>query len=411
MGIFLIAFGMAAVIPGFFEIPKSLMGSAALATFLLTANITFTLLSKFFAGVSFGYQRQDIPNAILAISILVQGALSYLSLLAGLGIVGLALSAYLTGIGTMITLWVVVSKKFAPIGLSFNRLRKANWKPLLVYGGSVFFTMLGGQIILNTDNIVIGKIISLKSVTLYAIAFQLLRAFNIVFQRISDVFLPVIVQYYAKSDIGRVRFYFEESCFLSMAGFTGLALVMLSFGDMFIALWVGPDHFVGWTTFYLLIGFFWFQTYIHSFGLLHIAVGKMRPVVKLNIIEALTNIALSIMLAYPLGIRGVALGSFISHVTTNFIFLPRHTAPILDTTPLNIARKILIPVILPAIPVLYAAQLFRGLYFKYPLFSALAGSMLVLGGYFGILSILVGKERREWYMKKLLGKEKIGPII
>ncbi|MGD9058436.1 MAG: oligosaccharide flippase family protein, partial [Desulfobacterales bacterium] len=221
IGLILIIAGssLAFFLPDFFRLPTNALHPAALATFLMTLNLVFTLFSKFFAGVSFGHQRQEVPNMIAVGSALLQGGFSYWFLVNGFGIVGLAVAVIIGGsFGLTLRAWYCVHK-FRPIGLSFRLLSGAAWSPLLRFGGGIFIMAIGGQVILNTDNILIGKLLNLRFVTAYSVAYLLIMAVGNIFQRISDVFFPVLTDNYTKSDSENLRFYFMESTFISMTGY------------------------------------------------------------------------------------------------------------------------------------------------------------------------------------------------
>lgn len=99
-------------------------------------------------------------------------------------------------------------------------------------------------------------------------------------------------------------------------GFTGICLGVLL--NPFIALWIGEDYLLpSWTVFIIIVNYYTAgvqyasTTYREVTGLFK--VGKYRP-----LIAAMINLAVSIILAYPLGISGILLGTIISRLCVYF---------------------------------------------------------------------------------------------
>jgi O-antigen/teichoic acid export membrane protein len=404
IGLILIAAGssLSFFLPSFFRLPTNIWHSAALATFLMTLNLVFTLLSKFFAGVSFGHQRQEVPNIIAVGSALLQGGFSYWFLVNGFGIAGLASAVIIGGFFGLILRALYCALKFGPLGLSLRFLTDAAWGPLLRFGGGVFIMAIGGQVILNTDNILIGKVLHLRLVTAYSVAYMLIMAVGNIFQRISDVFFPVLTDNYTRSDCESLRFYFMESTFISMAGYTAAAVGLACFGADIISFWVGHEQFIGNKTLWVLLLFFWFQTFMHSHGLLLMSAGKIRPIVQLNIAEAITNLFLSVLLIMYLGVLGVALGSLLSIFITNYIFLPRYSSKILNVPRFQFNLKLTVSVLLPAVPVLAGGFLLRKYLPSSGFFQIFGSAALVSIAYLFSIWLTIGPVKRSWYHKKFV---------
>ena len=105
-----------------------------------------------------------------------------------------------------------------------------------------------------------------------------------------------------------------------MYGFTGICLGVLL--NPFISLWIGEDYLLpNWTVFIIIANYYTAgvqyasTTYREVTGLFKI--GKYRP-----LIAAVINLAVSIVLAYPLGISGILLGTIISRLCVYFWYDP-----------------------------------------------------------------------------------------
>lgn len=90
----------------------------------------------------------------------------------------------------------------------------------------------------------------------------------------------------------------------------------------FITLWIGADYLLpNWTVFIIIVNYYTAgvqyasTTYREVTGLFK--VGKYRP-----LIAAIINLVVSIILAYPLGISGILLGTIISRLCVYFWYDP-----------------------------------------------------------------------------------------
>lgn len=103
-----------------------------------------------------------------------------------------------------------------------------------------------------------------------------------------------------------------------LAGFAGLRTRYI----LEVALWIGEDYLLpSWTVFIIIVNYYTAgvqyasTTYREVTGLFK--VGKYRP-----LIAAMINLAVSIILAYPLGISGILLGTIISRLCVYFWYDP-----------------------------------------------------------------------------------------
>lgn len=187
---------------------------------------------------------------------------------------------------------------------------------------SLFLYKISGTIISSTDNILISKFQGLASVGLYSnyvYIVDVIRAF------LSYIFYSMtasIGNYNAtESKEANERMYYNLF-FASfwLYGFTGICLGVLL--NPFISLWIGKEYLLpGWTVFIIIANYYTAgvqyapTTYREVTGLFKI--GKYRP-----LIAAVINLVVSILLAYPLGISGILLGTIISRLCVYFWYDP-----------------------------------------------------------------------------------------
>lgn len=187
---------------------------------------------------------------------------------------------------------------------------------------ALFLYKISGTIISSTDNILISKFQGLTSVGLYsnyAYIVDVVRTF------LSYVFYSMtasVGNYHATESKEANEKMFYNLFFASfwLYGFTGICLGVLL--NPFISLWLGEDFLLpGWVVFIITVNYYTAgvqyasTTYREVTGLFN--VGKYRP-----LIAAILNIFFSVILARPLGIAGIILGTILSRLCVYFWYDP-----------------------------------------------------------------------------------------
>ncbi len=201
------------------------------------------------------------------------------------------------------------------ISVDQKRALKENVKSLFLY-------KISGTIISSTDNILISKFQGLASVGLYSNYVYIVDVIRTFLSYIFYSMTASIGNYNAteSKDANEKMFYNLFFASFWLYGFTGICLGVLL--NPFISLWIGEDYLLpSWTVFIIIVNYYTAgvqyasTTYREVTGLFK--VGKYRP-----LIAALINLVVSIILAYPLGISGILLGTIVSRVCVYFWFDP-----------------------------------------------------------------------------------------
>lgn len=187
---------------------------------------------------------------------------------------------------------------------------------------SLFLYKISGTITSSTDNILISKFQGLASVGLYsnyAYIVDVIRTF------LSYVFYSMtasVGNYNATESAADNERMFYNIFFSSfwLYGFTGICLAVLL--NPFISLWLGLDFLLpSWTVLIIIANYYTAGVQYASIIYREVTglfkVGKYRPLIAAGL-----NLIVSILLAYPLGISGILLGTIISRLCVYFWYDP-----------------------------------------------------------------------------------------
>ena len=221
--------------------------------------------------------------------------------------------------------WIarVTDKKFPFLtDASAGKISPKQKKALKDNVKSLFLYKISGTITSSTDNILISKFQGLASVGLYSNYVYIVDVIRTFLSYIFYSMTASIGNYNATESKEANEKMFYNLFFASfwLYGFTGICLGVLL--NPFIALWIGADYLLpNWTVFIIIVNYYTAgvqyasTTYREVTGLFK--VGKYRP-----LIAAIINLAVSIILAYPLGISGILLGTIISRLCVYFWYDP-----------------------------------------------------------------------------------------
>lgn len=194
---------------------------------------------------------------------------------------------------------------------------------LLFTSGIRFFTLqIASIIILNTDNLVISHFLGTEEVTSYAVTFKLFITGLMMVTALIIALWPIYGRAFGRGDWQWIQRTYNYSFFLQIipGGLVWIGGVI--FCQLIINIWTGPAGYGGLLVAFALGGY----VYISSFGgANHSLINGLNPtniVVVFGIIEAILNLVISLVLVKPLGIGGVALGTFIASFVVNTWFPP-----------------------------------------------------------------------------------------
>ncbi|MCU0560207.1 MAG: hypothetical protein MUD16_08440 [Desulfobacterales bacterium] len=384
-------------------LPEGAGQDAAVLFLMLALYLGFSYLSKFFTGICNGHHDYAYPNYISVLTVGLQAAAAYALLAAGHGLRGLVLSYALAGAVNAAIKFGYCRQRYGPLELRLRWPQSAVALSMAKFCLGIFVTTVGGQIILNTDNLLIARMLSLELVTAYAINFQIVLYMSLIFQRLPDVLFPT----YAGLDVHRDRSalctLFIESSVCSLAGYAGFALLYALFAERFFEVWIGASHFVGRSVAWVILAFFFCQTFIHSHAVLLLSKARLRQVVAWNIAEALLNVMLSVAFAAAYGVLGVAIGSLLANLATNFIALPLQIRREIGLPIGRQLRAILMPIAPPLALLLAAGSALRGTMAELS-GPAIIGCMVIASlTYAALVGMLLGRKRRQFYYTHAAG--------
>lgn len=314
---------IAALLDRFFEIPPQLGSAAPWALLLAGINVAVAVVFGVFGGVLAALHRFDILSILVILQNLVRaGAIVWL-VGRGHGILALAAIELVVGVAMNVAQLLICRKIYPELRISFRHPGGRHVRVLWDFSLYAFLIGVGWTLISQTDNVVVGALVSVSAITFYAIGSNLTDQVRSVTASLTSTFAPLASSLDGIGDREKLESLFVQGTRVGLL--IGLALIVALFvrGETFISLWMGeeygPDS--GRVLQILLV---WRLLNVANATSVNVAFGiaKHKRVAQFVIVEALANLALSLALVERFGIYGVAFGTLLPGLVVQGILIP-----------------------------------------------------------------------------------------
>jgi O-antigen/teichoic acid export membrane protein len=303
---------------------------AAEVVLLAGLNLALTFPASPFVGLVRGYQRYDVDAGITTFNIVARSALLVVLLVRGHGI--LALSLVTLGFDMLRLIYLIRWAYRLNPRLEFRReyLNRGQVARLFNYSMYVFFCVFGQQSLFYASSVIIGALLSTASVTIYSIASRLVIYLYQLISEMVGVLAPTASHLEAKEDHGGIRDLLILSNKYALLVALPVASVFFALGEDFISLWMGRQYGHSAAVLHLLTAAILIHLLRMPAETVLLGMGRHRITALITFLQAIANIALSLLLVGRFGMIGIALGQLIPAIICTGAALPVYFARHLD---------------------------------------------------------------------------------
>jgi O-antigen/teichoic acid export membrane protein len=265
-------------------------------------------------------------------------------------------------------------------------------------------TLLGGILILQTDNLVIASTLGTGLIPNYQAVSKIVTTMRSLSMMLIVTSSPFMSRAHTQADVGEIRRLLERNQRFSLSVVIVMGSFIACFADRIIMLWLGPHHFVGFGVVWILLTVMFLEAHHLAMATATMATGKIVFVWP-ALIAGVFNIGFSIVLSRHLGLIGVALGTMLAQLLTNNWYVPFYSMRQFNISLQQHTCAVLFPMLALLISMLTIGLVARLVTSDLPNYlSVSAGCLMALlgGGTFFSRFILAPSER-----KSILGKLKL----
>ena len=288
---------------------------------LMIINLALTFPNSVFSCIVIAHERFVFQKTVLLLQTLMSPMLSLPLLLIGYGSVGITIVSLLLTVIVLIWNGIFCIRRLKA-GFIFRDLKFSILKEMFIFTFFIFLNQLIDQVNWNVDKFLLGRFKGTISVAIYSVGGQINTMYLQLSTAISGVFIPKVNKIVAESNdtfelseifrkIGRIQF-----VIMSFA-----LTIIVYFGASFIRYWVGREYGEAYYV-ALLLTIPVTIPLVKNIGIeIQRAQNKhqIRSLVYLMI--AFANVVVSIFLVQIWGPIGAAIGTAVSLVLGNGLFM------------------------------------------------------------------------------------------
>lgn len=316
---------LALAFPHLFKIPAGMERAAQITVLLCALGVAITLVSGVFGAVLAAISRFDVLSSVSMGQALARACGVILILRSGRGLISLAWWEFTVILLSGLVTSGVALKIFPTARVRVARPDTKTLKNIWNYSLTTFIMIVSTQVIVNTDNLVVGAMLSVAVVSFYSIGSSLMTYSGQVVSALSTTFTPLASSLEASGRTEDLQRLLLRGTQATLGLALPISLTLLLRGKTFIGLWMGPQYSeISGTVLQILIISQFFNVANTTAGMIMMAIDKHKTVAKWLSAEAALNFGLSLVLVKVIGIYGVAWGTSAVVVVIHLIFWPRY---------------------------------------------------------------------------------------
>ena len=345
-----IGIGLAAIVP--LVAPHRLGWDAAIATLLVVLSLAARFPLGLFNNLLVAQQRWDLQNLANFVSTALYGVLVAV-LMPRHG--GLVLLGALT-LGTTLVRLVLplpwLRRELPGLRIRRRFVSRARVRELLAFSSSNFLVHVAQKIVFSSDVIVVGIVLGSSATGVYSVPAKLFALVFGIGTAVTSLMFPAFAELEGAGAAASQRRLLLSGLRAGTALMLLLALPLLLMPDLLIDAWIRkPGYGAAYPVMSILALVLLIHQPIYVLTQFLIARSRQREVAVVSIATTLANLALSFVLAWTVGIWGVALSTLVTDLAALAYIVPRYAAPAAGTSTAALARAI----VRPALPALVVA--------------------------------------------------------
>lgn len=333
----LIFCGLAAALPGPFNIPQAYLHEASLifvvAGLIILAGFPAIAVEQIYQAS----HRFDRTNQVQLGAAIVLMVLSVLVLATGHGIVGLALVQLLVALLRLIVLVAALPATLPGIHLSVTRFSYGRLKPLMHLSKWAFLSNLSAYLFDMLVWLMLGSLGSMREAALFGLAGKPTKQLWNLVDRGANVTLPLLAKSSAENDAARLRQTYLKTQKLIFGVILPFIVLGCVFARPFILVWAGSKYQEAALVMQWLLLAALSQALTYPSDLLLYACGRVKEAAKISVVSSVISIVAALLLVPRYGAAGLAAGMAVTQIVFNCGWFTWSACRVSGTSPAALA--------------------------------------------------------------------------
>ena len=299
--------------------PEIHRGQLLLAMLGIRTAIGFPM--TVFGAATTARQRFALNNTVAIAVALANGAVTYLVLAAGYGLIALVAWTTALGIASYAGYAWTARRAFPELRIRPSSFSRRLVRDVTTFSVYLFIIDIAIQIGFNLDNVVIGAALGTSAVAVYAVTLRLADYQRQVCNQFNGFLFPIVVRLRASGSLEALQTMLIEGTRIALVLVTGVTIGVIGFGRPLLVRWMGAGFEAGAVPLYVLALAGIVLVGQGPLGNILLGTGRHRLVAFVSLGEAIANLALSVILVRRFGMLGVAIGTAVPIALANLLIL------------------------------------------------------------------------------------------
>ena len=400
-----VAYGIGALIA--FNLTRIFdVGSTPAATgrdiiLIVSASVALGFPVSVFGGIVTGFQRRHLNGFVAIVTSLMVAAVNVVVLLLGYGLVAVVASTTLVRLLSFIGYRMTAYRVFPALRIRLGSFRLSRLREITRFSAFMLLIDVSHKLNYASDTLIIGALLNTTAVAVWTVAQRLSEMALRLTNRLSEALLPVIVDSATLGNIDRLRRVLLQGTRISLAMVLPVTAGLALLAKPLVLVWVGPSFSQSIVIIQLLAAVVVCRVGSSTARRLLQGAGDHELLAYTNVVGAVTNILLSVVLAQRLGLVGVALGTLIPlAVASVFIVMPAACRRA-GVSIREVFTGSVWPALWPTLVMAAVLLLMRDVFARSVtaiVFHTVLGGTIYLTLFFGVA---LDRAERAWYFAKL----------
>jgi len=323
LGSLVIGLALLLVFNAAYTIPSAIRSTAQVAYMIVVATTSVSFIAQLPHGILASHHEFVRRNVVLTLMILVRLLFTMSMLVWMPSLTALALALMLPVIVESAIMWMVLKRRYPGVALDLRLFDLSKMRQIFSYSVFVLLLNIGIQLSFQTDSLVIGKMLDVGKIPYYSVANSIMMYSTQFIIGIAGVVMPMATQMHTRGETDALRrLFFKWSKIVMSLSLLG-CLYLVVYGPALIRVWVGEEfqRESGTILQVLMISAIAFLPMRGVALPVLMGIGKPRQATITFLASGVLNLILSVALAHPFGLLGVAIGTAIPNVLYSAVLL------------------------------------------------------------------------------------------
>jgi O-antigen/teichoic acid export membrane protein len=328
------------VVPNFPRLQPEQISLARFVVAMIGVRIAVGFPMTVFGATTTARQRFALNNMVAAGIALAGGGATFVLLALGYRVRAVVTaSTVISLLGYIAYAWTA-KIAFPKLRLRASAFNRGLVRDVTAFSFYVFVIDIAIQIGFNLDNVIVGAALGTSAVAVYAVTLRLADAQRQLSCQFNTVLFPVVVRYGAANDPSALRRMLFEGTRLSLTLVCGVTVCLMGFAAPLITRWMGPGFEASAPPLQVLALAGVVLIGQGPLGNILMGTGRHKLVAYVTLGEAVSNLALSVVLIRHFGLLGVAIGTAVPMFVANVFILAPAACRQLGVGVVSFAREV-----------------------------------------------------------------------